>query len=191
MSRNPVITILVVLAVAGILYFWNERPAGEYDGPDTINRLALIHAVGPTLVQRDGSLISSDTLDQPQYLAVYISASWCGPCRTFTPSLVQFMKHADPDTIQVLLVSLDRNAQAMQKYMVDYQMPFPAVAFDRVRSSGITDHFEGTGIPNLILMDRDGRILASSFQGQRYLGPGHVLDTMRQLTSPDPQNSPG
>lgn len=180
MSRSPLISLFLVLLVAGMLYVWQRGPSGSGQstgGP--VPRAELIAAIGPVLVMADGQQTSSAALLEVPYLAVYLSASWCGPCRAFTPSLVTLMEQADPDQIQSVLVSLDRNPAAMQNYMQTYHMPFPAVPFERVRSSGLMNLFEGDGIPNLILMDHEGKIIAASFENGRYLGPEHVLAAMQ------------
>ena len=42
-----------------------------------------------TLLNIDGESVSSDQLKN-KYIGLYFSASWCGPCRKFTPRLVEF-----------------------------------------------------------------------------------------------------
>ena len=37
-----------------------------------------------TLLNMDGESVSSDQLKK-KYIGLYFSASWCGPCRKFTP----------------------------------------------------------------------------------------------------------
>ena len=41
------------------------------------------------LLDSKGNNVSSDTL-AGKYVGLYFSASWCGPCRAFTPSLITF-----------------------------------------------------------------------------------------------------
>ena len=49
-------------------------------------------------------------------MGLYFSASWCPPCRTFTPKLVEFHK-ANKDKFEVLLVSADNSSKAQANYM--------------------------------------------------------------------------
>ncbi len=68
-------------------------------------------------------------LPRAKYIALYFSAGWCGPCHQFTPDLVKFyneMKPKYPD-FEVLFMSLDTGATAMEKYMNEMSMPWPAV----------------------------------------------------------------
>ena len=53
-----------------------------------------------------------------QVVALYCSASWCGPCRQFTPQLVMFyvkMKQAK-HPFEVVFVSCDRDPASFNKY---------------------------------------------------------------------------
>jgi len=77
-------------------------------------------AIGATdLTQLKGS--ATDTLagiSGKKYLFVYFSAHWCGPCKVFTPKLVEWYntnkKNGD---FEVLFLSADRSEQARVAYM--------------------------------------------------------------------------
>ena len=40
-----------------------------------------------TFYDRDGNSVTLDDL-KGKYIGLYFSASWCGPCRRFTPKLI-------------------------------------------------------------------------------------------------------
>jgi nucleoredoxin len=131
----------------------------------------------------DGTLhdVDASTLSGVKYYALYYSASWCGPCRQFTPSLVaayRELKRAHPE-FELIFVSADRSAGAMADYMKDDAMPWLAVKFDS-RSQKMID-YSGPGIPCLVLVDSHCNVLSDSFQGENYLGPNHVLDDTRRI----------
>jgi thiol-disulfide isomerase/thioredoxin len=80
----------------------------------------------------------------------------------------------------------------MLDYMKEMAMPWPAVRYGDLRhdgngtfkSTGI-EQFAGTGIPDLVLVDADGKVLSDSFTWTgSYLGPRHVLDDIDKLVSP-------
>ena len=45
----------------------------------------------------------SRTILAGKFVGVYVSASWCGPCRSFTPKLIKF-RNANGKDFEVVLV---------------------------------------------------------------------------------------
>lgn len=139
------------------------------------------------LVRLSGSALKpvDDTaLAGVKYYALYFSASWCGPCRQFTPQFIsayQQLKQKHPE-FEAVFVSADRSAGAMRDYMRDDRMPWPAVSYDQLKRLPEIQRYGGPGIPCLVLVAADGRVLADSFDNQEnYLGPQHVLAETRRL----------
>lgn len=93
-----------------------------------------------------------------KYTALYFSAHWCGPCRAFTPKLVEWYRTVRPQhpEFELVFVSSDRSSEAMLSYMKESNMPWPAVPFDQIQASGVKKWAAG-GIPYLILFGPDGR----------------------------------
>jgi nucleoredoxin len=125
--------------------------------------------------------VESAALAGVKYYALYYSASWCGPCRQFTPGLVSAyreLKQKHPE-FEVIFVSADHSAGDMLGYMHDDRMAWPAVRFDR-REQKMID-YSGPGIPCLVLVDANGRVLSDSYRGDEYIGPNHVLSETRKI----------
>merc|ERR1719262_1615286 len=59
-------------------------------------------------------------------VALYFSAHWCGPCRSFTPKLVAFIEALEKEGVHlpVLFGSSDRDAAAFDEYFAS--MPWCA-----------------------------------------------------------------
>src|SRR5436190_23098897 len=70
-------------------------------------------------------------LAQTQYYAIYFSASWCPPCRKFTPELVTWYNTHKKDNPQfeLIFISHDETEAAMTNYMKVDAMPWPALDF--------------------------------------------------------------
>ena len=134
------------------------------------------------LVRYAGGRLQKAELGGARLVALYFSASWCGPCRRFTPELVRAyreLKQQHPE-FEVVFVSADRSAGDMLGYMREDAMPWPAVKFEQ-REQRMMD-YAGPGIPCLVLVDANGRVLSDSYVGGDYVGPGKVLlDTRRIL----------
>ncbi|HYC71666.1 MAG TPA: thioredoxin-like domain-containing protein [Opitutaceae bacterium] len=130
------------------------------------------------LVRLEGGALKAvddAALNGVKYFALYYSASWCGPCRQFTPEFVgeyRRLKAAHPE-FEAVFLSGDRSAGEMRAYMKDDAMPWLAVKFDE-RTHELMS-YAGPGIPCLVLVAADGRVLSDSYQGDNYVGPGKVL----------------
>lgn len=157
-----------------------EAPAGAPAGPPgPMQRLFT----GKLLRYAGGKPqnVGPEALAGVKYYALYFSASWCGPCRAFTPDLVRAyreLKPAHPE-FELIFISGDNSAGDMLAYMREDQMPWLAVKYDR-REQKMVD-YSGPGIPCLVLVDAKGRVLADSYQGETYLGPQQVLETTRRI----------
>ncbi len=133
------------------------------------------------VVDHRGEAVDTGYVLNTDYLLLYFSGHWCGPCRSFTPKLVDYYKkNMGGNLFQVLFVSADHSDAEMKNYMLSAQMPWPAVLYHSEARKRIKMQYAGSGIPQLVLLDRNGRILADSFDGKKYLGPQHVLNELHQ-----------
>ncbi len=140
----------------------------------------LIAMIGPSLVNGDGTKINTADLASVEHVLLYYSASWCGPCRAFTPTLVEFFnEHAESKRVMVVLVGRDRTEAEQTAYLKDHNMPWPAVPFKRLENSGLLQKYGGRGIPNLVLLNGDGTVASGSYVDNEYVGPNKVLADLR------------
>jgi nucleoredoxin len=141
----------------------------------------LIKTVGETLVNLEGKEIASKDLASKDFVLVYFSASWCGPCRAFTPSLVTFYdEHAKKGNFEVVLLSLDRSAADMLNYMKTDKMNWPAVPYARREGTGLMEKYKVQGIPHLVLLDKEGNVVSSAVENGKYVGPRKVLADLKE-----------
>jgi nucleoredoxin len=167
----------------------SNDPSSNPNGPSAF----LAKFNGHLVVLNDNRLKPADRalLNGVKYVAFYYSASWCSPCRAFTPELVNFynsFKKSHPN-FELIFVNDDQDADDMLAYMVKDQMQWPAVRFDDIGSDRIhARQFEGSGIPDLVLVDDTGKVMADSFVNGRYVGPEQVMDQIQKMV-PAPQDS--
>lgn len=142
----------------------------------------LIKAIGSTVVDADGRSHDSSGIAAKKYMLLYFSAQWCPPCRAFTPDLVNFYNQKrGANNFDLVFVSSDRSARDMNGYMKSYNMPWAALPFNRIKSSGLGSKYGGRGIPNLVLLDAEGQVLSGSYVNGDYVGPRQVLHDLDQL----------
>jgi len=123
-------------------------------------------------------------LNGVKFYGIMFSAGWCGPCREFAPHLLdsyRSIRNIYPE-FELVLVSNDHSPADMLAYMREENMPWPAIKFSEIGNADEIRRLGGPGIPCLVLIDGEGRVLADSFKGNDYLGPDSVLDaTWRAL----------
>ena len=96
-------------------------------------------------------------------VGVYFSAHWCGPCRGFTPQLVQFYNQvAANNDFEIVFVSSDRSADDMMKYMRESSMPWVAIPFGDPSGKALKRKLGINGIPTLVIYDSSGKIISSN-----------------------------
>jgi nucleoredoxin len=143
------------------------------------------------LVSVQGKKVESHEMTtNPEYYAFYFSASWCGPCRRFTPQLVDFYnKQKDlAEFCEVILVSADQNQKAMEQYMAGAKMPWPALSHDKAGSREVRQ-YAGGGIPCLVLVDKKGKVVSDSYIKGKYVGPGRVMHDLKALLAKEGKDS--
>ena len=118
---------------------------------------SLEELLGTELVDAKGDKVETSSLEG-KVIGLYFSASWCGPCRAFTPQLVEFRDRND-DKFEVVFVSSDRSGEDQQAYMKDYDMEWPAIPFDSPLRQELGAKYCIRGIPSLIIIDDQGNLI--------------------------------
>jgi nucleoredoxin len=114
-------------------------------------------------------------------VGLYFSAHWCGPCRRFTPLLIEWynkMKAAG-HSIEIVFISSDKNQEQWMEYFST--MPWPALNVWQAAGSTAKDRLEmledgpceHRGIPHLALLK--GSDLSASVLG----GSGSAASKIR------------
>lgn len=124
---------------------------------------ALVRLLGGRLLTRpDASLPTVEALKGASVVGLYFSASWCPPCRGFTPSLIQSYSGAlELKGMRCVFVSWDRD----EKSFADYydHMPWLALPFElRSRNELLGQRFGVRSIPTLALVDMYGRTITTA-----------------------------
>jgi nucleoredoxin len=118
---------------------------------------------------RSGDVVHADetSLANKKLIAFYFSAEWCGPCRKFTPQLIDYYKRvaAEHPEFEIVFYSSDKSQYAMEKYMRDENMPWPAIDFPKLKDKEVLKKNAGNGIPALVLVDPSGKVISSSESG--------------------------
>lgn len=99
----------------------------------------------------------AQNLGSKPYTILYYSASWCPPCKAFTPKLVEFYsKKKHEDLFEVILFSLDKSERQMKQYMQSFKMKWPALRFDQRFNISWMKQYAPKSIPRIIILDANG-----------------------------------
>lgn len=84
-------------------------------------------------------------------------ATWCGPCNMQTPILDRLSRRYESKGLKVVGINvIDDDAALAKRYAQAKGLTYPIVVDDK----GLTQREYGVrGLPSLILIDRDGRIV--------------------------------
>ena len=127
----------------------------------------LADLFGKRLVNAKGRKSSTAELAGKK-IGIYFSASWCPPCRAFTPKLVDAYNQlrTEGKPFEVVLVSHDRDESSMKAYMKSHEMPWLAVPFGDKHMDALKKKFGVAGIPTLVVVDATGKTLSAKARGE-------------------------
>jgi len=114
----------------------------------------------PTYFQKIETLLepSRPPTTPIKYTLLYYSASWCGPCREFTPILADWYKKtkaAHPE-LEIVLVTVDKTEEEYRAYA--QSMPWRKAAFQH-KDNPLFLEYRHNSIPFLALINVNGRPL--------------------------------
>ena len=94
-------------------------------------------------------------------------ATWCPPCREEMPSLWRLAQSFDPQSFEVVTVSVDDGWEPVEKFLAAPRTPY-RVALDE--GAKVSRTYGTTKYPESYLVDRDGKLRL------KFVGPRNWTD---------------
>ena len=119
------------------------------------------------LCSADGSqLVTRDVCAAVDIVMVYFTASWCPPCRRFTPVLIELYENQPIRRVEVVLVSRDQDDATAAEYRAT--MPWLSLLGNgREGADKICELCQVQAIPRLVVLDsRTGEVLSENAVGR-------------------------
>ncbi len=111
----------------------------------------------------------SDVVNSNKYTLIDFWASWCGPCRAEMPTVVKAYANYHAKGFEVVGVSLDNEREAWLNAIEQLQMPWPHVSDLKGWECEGARLYHVQSIPANILVDQQGKIVASNLRGEGLL----------------------
>lgn len=109
-----------------------------------------------------------DSIDA-DYFLLYFSASWCPPCKMFTPLLSDFYAaNKDAKKFEVIFVSFDRDEASFKTY---YNTQADWLALHGPACQKLGASFGVSGIPALLVFDKTGKLVTKEGRQGVLKGP--------------------
>ncbi|CAM9144331.1 unnamed protein product [Phaeothamnion confervicola] len=117
--------------------------------------------IGDSLVSPDGTTVAAANALTGKVIALYFSASWCEPCKTFTPQLKELYATlaAAGKPFEVIFVSSDKSEEEFKAYHAD--MPWLALPFNGRRKAVVAALLNVRALPTLLVYDEESRLITA------------------------------
>lgn len=163
-----------ILGCAGFLFSISAMTIAAQPGAD------LLHKPAPEFVRPD---LQHRQVDLHAYRGKVVLltfwATWCAPCQLEMPHFVAWQREFGPRGLQIVAISMDDNAQPVQRLVRQRHVNYPVIMGD-VKLAEM--YGPVMGLPATFLIDQRG-IVASHFKGESDLAAMRS-QMLRLLSSP-------
>lgn len=126
-----------------------------------VQNMARNFLAGKQLLSKSGIVSAEESLEDKEIIAVYFSAHWCPPCRSFTPVLKDFYEDVQSNggRLAIIFVSADGSETEMISYFKKDHGEWFAIPFEEEVGETLKNNCSLKGIPKLAIVNKKGEMV--------------------------------
>jgi thiol-disulfide isomerase/thioredoxin len=161
------------LQAFGPLFAKSSNPQIKQMGESFAGTLRRLSLIGKPM-EIKGTLLDGAAFNQAsvagKVVLVDFWATWCGPCVAEIPNMLEQYEKYHAKGFEIVGVSLDEDRDALVQFVTEKKLPWP-VLFEKPEGEGwrhpLATFYGITGIPQLILIGRDGNVITLNARGEQ------------------------
>jgi thiol-disulfide isomerase/thioredoxin len=171
MNKSKVFGLIFVLLLGSVAFYFLSSINHETPPAGLIPN---------TLLDNQSKEVSSDQLSG-KYVGLYFSASYCGPCISFTPELIRF-RNKYQEEFEVILVGGDGSAKDQARYIKKLDMPWLAMINQSEAAKKASKELGVLLIPSLVILDPSGNVISKKGVDELLLLKEGAMDFWKSAT---------
>ncbi len=139
-------------------------------GDSFAGKLRLLELPGKPMAIK-GDLLDGTPFD-PRSLSgkvvlVDFWATWCGPCVAEIPTMLEQYEKYHAKGFEVVGISLDEEKEKVDAFIAEHKIPWPIIYAGKGWQDPTAQFYGISGIPQLILIGRDGNVITLNARGKK------------------------
>ena len=114
----------------------------------------------------NGNDVSLSSL-RGKYVLIDFWASWCGPCRKESPNVHKQYNLYKDKGFEVVSVSIDNKVEDWKRAVKEDNIAGTILNADAKESKQLMIDYSFSGVPFILLLDKDGKIIAKNLRGKK------------------------
>ncbi len=139
-------------------------------GESFAGKLRLLELPGKPM-EISGALLDGTPFNQKslagKVVLVDFWATWCGPCVAEIPNMLEQYEKYHAKGFEVVGISLDEEKEKVDAFVAEHKIPWPIIYVGKGWQDPTAQFYGISGIPQLILIGRDGNVITLNARGKK------------------------